>query len=313
MSCKINGKTLPPIAVGTWSWGGGYNGSGIVFGSKSNPEALRESFDIAVKNGFDLFDTAAVYGMGSSEKLLAEFSRGKDLIFSDKYTPLGKFSPEKVDKMYNGSIEKFGGRIPDIYWLHQPVQIESTLEYLCRMKKEGRIGSIGVSNFNREQLTIADQTVKKHGCSIAGVQNHFSLLYRESEENGVLEWCRKNGAVFFAYMVLEQGALTGKFNSKNPMPRFSRRGRAFNRKCLQKIEPLLAELETVGKAHGLSVSETASAYAIAKGALPIIGVTKPYQAESLSKTAAGKLTADEVLKLERAADATGVRVKAGWE
>lgn len=313
MSYKINGKVIPPIAVGTWSWGNGQNGSGIVFGTKADPAALKDSFNIAMENGFTLFDTAAVYGMGNAEKLLAEFSKGKEFIFSDKYSPMGKFSEEKLVTMYNGSVEKFGGRIPDIYWLHQPKQIEQALPYLCRMKKEGKIGSIGVSNFNLEELKLADKIVKENGCTISGIQNHFSLLFRTSEENGVLGWCKENDVPFFAYMVLEQGALTGRFTSKNPMPRFSRRGLAFNKSRLKKIEPLLTELEGMGKAHGVSVSEAATAYAIAKGAVPIIGVTKPYQAESLARTAAVKLTVNEIEKLEKTAAATGVKVKASWE
>ena len=312
MSFVINGKELPAIAVGTWAWGSGTNGSKMVFGSKSNPEALKESFEIAFKSGFTLFDTAAVYGMGNSEKILAEFADGKDFIFSDKYTPLKKFSPEKVDNMYSESVEKFNGRIPDIYWLHQPKYIEETLPYLCQMQKDGKIGSIGVSNFDFEQLQAANDIVKKNGCTIAGVQNHFSLLHRDSDKNGVLEWCKNNNAVFFAYMVLEQGALTGKFNSKKKMPFFSRRGFAYN-KHLKKLEPLFKELEDIGKKHGLTISQTATAYAISKGTLPIIGVTKPYQAKELAKTASEVLSKGEILQLETTADEIGVKVKAGWE
>ncbi len=312
MSYTINGKEIPSVAIGTWAWGGGTNGSKMVFGSKSDPDTLKESFDIAFKNGFTLYDTSAVYGMGNAEKLLAEFADGKDFIFSDKYTPMKKFSPETVDKMYSESVEKFSGRIPDIYWLHQPRYIEETLSYLCKMKKDGKIGSIGVSNFNFEQLQLANDIVRKNGCTIDGVQNHFSLLHRVSEKNGVLEWCQNNNAVFFAYMVLEQGALTGKFNSKKKMPIFSRRGFAYN-KHLKKIEPLLAELEEIGKKHKLTVSQTATAYAISKGMVPIIGITKPYQAEELSKTVSEKLTKGEILQLETTADETGITVKAGWE
>ena len=312
MSFTINGKALPPIAVGTWAWGGGANGSKIVFGSKSDPQTLRESFNIAYESGFTLFDTAAVYGMGNAEKLLAEFTDGKDFTFSDKYTPMKKFFPELLDKMYNESISIFKGRIPDIYWLHQPKYIEDTLPFLCQMQKDGKIGSIGVSNFNFAQLQTADDIVKKHGCNIAGVQNHFSLIHRVSDKNGVLEWCKNNNAVFFAYMVLEQGALTGKFNSEKKMPFFSRRGFAYN-KHLKKLEPLFEQLDSIGKKHGLTVSQTAAAYAISKGTLPIIGITKPYQARELAKTASEKLSNEEILKLETVADEIGVKVKAGWE
>ena len=214
--------------------------------------------------------------------------------------------------MYSESVEKFNGRIPDIYWLHQPKYIEETLPYLCQMQKDGKIGSIGVSNFDFEQLQAANDIVKKNGCTIAGVQNHFSLLHRDSDKNGVLEWCKNNNAVFFAYMVLEQGALTGKFNSKKKMPFFSRRGFAYN-KHLKKLEPLFKELEDIGKKHGLTISQTATAYAISKGTLPIIGVTKPYQAKELAKTASEVLSKGEILQLETTADEIGVKVKAGWE
>ena len=313
MSFTINNKQLPPIAVGTWGWGTGANGSGIVFGSKPDHDRLKESFDIAYGSGFTLFDTAHVYGMGTAEKLLGEFADGKQIILSNKYTPVSKFSEDKVSSMYGESLRDLGDRKPDIYWLHQPKYIEETLTCLCKMQKEGKIGSIGVSNFGLEQLRLADKVVKKNGCTIAGVQNHFSLLFRESLDNGVVDWCSKNGAVFFAYMVLEQGALTGRFTSKNPLPFFSRRGMAFTRQRLKKIEPLLAELEDVGKAHGLTVSQTSAAYAIARGTLPIIGVTKPYQAADLAKIASAPLSSDEAARLEKAADDTGVRVKAGWE
>ncbi|MBQ3968963.1 MAG: aldo/keto reductase [Clostridia bacterium] len=313
MSRKINGKEIPQIAVGTWAWGAGQNGSKIVFGANADPKNLKESFDIAMKSGFNLFDTAAVYGMGNAEKLLAEFSKGKDIVLSDKYTPLGGFSEKKIMEMYEGSKEKFSDRLPDIYWLHQPKFIEENIKVLCKMKKEGKIGSIGVSNFNLEQLKLAEKVAKENGCRIAGVQNHFSLLFRNSDKNGVIDWCKKNSAVFFAYMVLEQGALTGKYTSKNPMPFFSRRGMAFNKSRLKKIEPLLENLEEIGKRHGLSTSETASAYVIKKGTVPIIGVTKPYQAESLAKIAAARLSEQEIEELEKTAEMTGVTVKAGWE
>lgn len=313
MRYTINGKIIPPIAVGTWSWGSGYNGSKMVFGAKADLNSLRESCYTAYESGFTLFDTAYVYGMGNSERLLADFSKGKDIILSDKFTPISKYSAKKIDKMLNSSTETFGGRIPDIYWLHQPKDVEDNLAYLCKLQKQNKIGSIGVSNFNFEQLKLADEVLKSNNCMLSGVQNHLSLLYRESDNNGVLDWCKINNIPFFAYMVLEQGALTGKYSVKNPLPMFSRRGRAFNKKRLVQIEPLISELENTGKNHGLSISETASAYAIAKGTIPIIGITKKYQAEALVKIARTQLSADEVYQLEKAADETGIKVKAGWE
>ena len=96
------------------------------------------------------------------------------------------------------------------------------------------------------------------------------------------------------------------------MPLFSRRGFVYN-KHLKKLEPLFEELESIGKKHGLTVSQTAIAYAISKDTLPIVGITKTYQAKELSKIASEKLTNGEILQLETTADEIGIKVKAGWE
>lgn len=313
MSYSINGKIIPPIAVGTWAWGSGMNGSKMVFGTAVEEELLKECFDIALEGGFRLFDTAAVYGMGEAERILGELSKNENIILSDKFTPSKGFSQRKIDTALNGSTEKLNGKIPDIYWLHSPQNIEKNLEYFCELKRQNKIGGIGVSNFGFEDLMLAVDVLKRNGCKLSGVQNHFSLLYRRSEEVGVLDWCKNNGVPFFAYMVLEQGALTEKYNKNNPMPRFSRRGMTFTKSKLKKTEPLIKLLESVGNKYNITVSETAVAWSISKGCVPIIGVTKPYQAESLKRSADATLTADDVKFLEDTAKATGISIGASWE
>lgn len=313
MSYLVNGKKLPPIAVGTWAWGSGMNGSKMIFGNKSDEQALKESFEVAYKNGFNLFDTAYVYGMGEAEKILNRFAESADIILSDKYTPSKNFSAKKIDEILHNSTEKFGGQIPDIYWLHSPVNIEKNLEHFCTLKKQNKIGGIGVSNFGMEDLLLAEKILKRNGFTLSGVQNHYSLLYTRSENLGILDWCKANNVPFFAYMVLEQGALTGKYSSKNPMPRFSRRGLAFSKSKLGKIEPLIKALEDIGNKHNISISETAVAWSVAKGCIPIIGVTKPYQAESLVKSANTKLSDEDIRILEKVAKGTGVEVSGSWE
>lgn len=69
------------VMIGTWAWGSGYNGSGMIFGSKSDEQTLKCTFDKAVELGFTKWDTAAVYGMGSCEKLLGGFINGRTDIF----------------------------------------------------------------------------------------------------------------------------------------------------------------------------------------------------------------------------------------
>lgn len=313
MTFKINEKDIPPAAIGTWAWGGGFNGSRMIFGTSPDSNILKETFQIAYDNGFNLWDTAAVYGMGNAELILGECTKDRNIIISDKYTPMGKFNPKAIDKALSESVKRLNGTIPDIYWLHMPKNLDENIEYLCLLLKQHKIGSIGVSNFNLEQIKRAESILNKHGFQLSGVQNHYSLLYRCSEKAGIINWCVERNIPFFSYMTLEQGALTGHYNSKKGFPIFSRRNFAFPKSMLKKIEPLHNELKSVGEKHGLSIAEIAIIWAISKNTVPIIGITKPYQAEALAKIHNTILMEEDIARLELASTKTGVEVSGSWE
>ena len=89
------------VMIGTWAWGAGYNGSGDVFGKRYEESSLKETFEEAVRNGLTKWDTAAVYGMGSCEKLLGKFIAGHDDIFlSTKYFPNKRFRKGDLEKSF---------------------------------------------------------------------------------------------------------------------------------------------------------------------------------------------------------------------
>lgn len=90
------------------------------------------------------------------------------------------------------------------------------------------------------------------------IQNHYSLLYRSSEYAGILDYCKENGIDFYAYMVLEQGALSGKYNTKNPLPEGSQRGDTYN-PILSQLEKLTDVMRSVGEKHGAAVAQVAIA------------------------------------------------------
>lgn len=112
---------------------------------------------------------------------------------------------------------------------------------------------------------MADSILAEDGLKISAVQNHYSLLYRSSEEAGIIDYCNKNNIVFFSYMVLEQGALTDKYNKQNPIPSGTRRGEAFNRDVLKKIESLIKAMKEIGSKHNTSTAQIATAWSIEKG------------------------------------------------
>ena len=144
------------------------------------------------------------------------------------------------------------------------------------------------------------------------MQNHFSLLYRSSEEAGILDYCKENDTTFFAYMVLEQGALTGRYSSNNPLPEGSGRGETYN-KILPQLDLLLAAMRLMAERRKATISQIAIAWAIAKHTLPIIGVTKTkYIAETVA-AASISLTSEESALLENLAAKTGVDTKGSWK
>lgn len=85
-----------------------------------------------------------------------------------------------------------------------------------------------MSNHNLDEIKLADQILGEAGFRVEAVQNHYSLLYRSSEKAGILDYCREHDIQFFAYMVLEQGALTGKYSPDNPLPEGSSRAEIYN-------------------------------------------------------------------------------------
>lgn len=113
-------------------------------------------------------------------------------------------------------------------------------------------------------------------------------------------------------MTLEQGALSGKYDTEHPFPDGSARAKVFN-PLLPKIEVITAELKRVAASHDVSAAQIATAYAINKGVLPILGVTKMYQVEEAVKMVDIALTAEEIAALEAAADKSGADSIQFWE
>lgn len=304
------------IVLGTWSWGAGFAGGDQVFGNNLGVEELKPVFDEAMANGLNLWDSAVVYGMGASENVLAAFTKAckrEEVLISTKFTPqIAGDTENPVADMLAGSLERFATDYIDIYWIHNPADVERWTPMLVDLVKSGKVKRVGVSNHNLAQIKCAEEILSKEGVHISAVQNHFSLLYRSSEKAGILDYCKKNGIDFWAYMVLEQGALSGKYDTAHPLPAGSQRGDTYN-PLLPQIERLVAVMRTVGDKYSVTPAQVALAWAIAKGTTPIIGVTKPAQVQDAVRAMQVALTADEVNMLEDAAESTGVDTRGSWE
>lgn len=308
--------TIPKIALGAWSWGAGAAGGDQVFGNHLFEEELKPVFEKAMECGLNLWDTAAVYGEGTSERILGNFVkdvRRDSIILSTKFTPqIAGSSPDAMQEMIDGSKERLHTDVIDVYWIHNPMDIEKWTPDLIPLAKSGQIKTIGVSNHNLAEIKRANEILAAEGLKVSAVQNHYSLLHRSSERAGILDYCKENGITFYSYMVLEQGALTGRYSEENPFPEGSGRAEAYN-PHLKELTALIDELKIIGTRFDASSAQVATAWAIAKGTLPIIGVTKVHQVEEAIKAAQIELTADEISRLERLGDETGVHTLREWE
>ena len=307
---------MKKIALGTWAWGAGAFGGDTVFGSNTDVENLKPVFEAAMKAGLNLWDTATVYGMGESERILGTLAKPferEDVLISTKFTPqIAEIYENSVKKMADASIERMGCDYIDIYWIHNPMDVERWTPGLISLLQSGKVKRVGVSNHNIAEIRRANEILGEAGFKVSAVQNHFSLLYRSSEKGGVLDYCRENGIEFWAYMVLEQGALSGKYNKENPLPAESDRGKKYN-PVLPQLEALTDEMTAIGRKYDASCSQIGIAWAIAKGATPLIGATKERHVVEAAEAADIVLTAEEVARLEQLADAAGIDTRGGWE
>ena len=148
------------IVLGTWSWGSGAVGGDEVFGNHLGAETLKRVFALAMNEGMNFWDTAYVYGMGASEEMLASFTRP---LPRESYRISTKFTPQVADAqaadpvaaMLERSLACFGIDAVDMFWIHNPADVERWTPLLAPLVKSGKAKKIGLSNHSFAQLRRA--------------------------------------------------------------------------------------------------------------------------------------------------------------
>ena len=114
---------LPRIALGAWAWG-----NDGTFGGHYTADSLKDVYETAMANGLNLWDTATVYGMGTSERILGELihnTKREDVILSTKFTPqIEDGTPQAMEHMLDASLESMHTDYIDVYWIHNPMNVE---------------------------------------------------------------------------------------------------------------------------------------------------------------------------------------------
>ena len=301
------GKTdvqVTPLGIGAWSWGDRFFWG---FGGDYDEQDVRQAFDTSLEAGINFFDTAEMYGLGNSERLLGKFARasGQSVVIATKFAPLPwRLWKGRLLAALKGSLRRLSMDQVDLYQLHYPfplVSIEMLMEGMAQAVERGLTRSVGVSNYNAGQMIKAQSILAEHGIPLASNQVIFSLLDRDIERDGLLDLCRQEQITVIAYSPLGQGVLTGKYTPENPPSGI--RGRRYNRSYLEKIQPLIRRMREIGDDHdGKTPAQVALNWTICKGTIPIPGAKNGRQAHENAGALGWQLSQDEVDALDHASD-----------
>lgn len=310
MAKKLSIETVPlgtsdirvnPLGIGTWAWGARF-----FWGEYSFPD-IQAAFDTSLAGGVTLFDTAEVYGMGRSETLLGTClkSTQQPVVTATKFFPFPwRFTKGSLLHNLRNSLKRLGLPRVDLYQIHwpsPPMPIDLWVSALGDAIEAGLTRLGGVSNYDVDQTRRANTLLENRGVHLASNQVHYSLLRRAPEHSGLLELCQELKITLIAYSPLAQGVLTGKYTPNNPLPGV--RGQRYSRDLLLRVQPLIGLMREIGQAHGdKTPTQVAINWVICKGALPIPGARNARQAQEILGALGWKLTQDEVVALEQAAD-----------
>jgi aryl-alcohol dehydrogenase-like predicted oxidoreductase len=291
------------LGLGAWAWG---DRSVWQYGRGYTEGDVRAAFQAAIAQGIRFVDTAEVYGLGRSERILGALVREgtQPVMVATKYFPWPwRLTSVSFLTALRGSLDRLGLDAVDLYQVHRPTPLmrpEYMMDAMFACVRSGMCRSVGVSNFDEADLVRAHEALARHGAPLASNQVHYSLLRRQVEQNGLLARCKELGVRVIAYSPLEMGLLTGKYGPGKPPP--GNRGLRYAG-VIGRIGPLLNTISDIGQEHGGKTNaQVALNWLIAKGTLPIPGAKTAAQAQENAGALGWSLTEDQIARLDRASD-----------
>jgi aryl-alcohol dehydrogenase-like predicted oxidoreductase len=310
ISKRTLGKTnieVTPIGLGMmeFSGGGGLVGSAFpVIGQGEKNATVKAALD----GGINWFDTAELYGAGVSEASLstalkAAGKKDDEVVVATKWWPLFR-TARNIPRTIQNRIRFLDGYTISLYMVHQPFGFsspEAEMEAMADLVESGKIRSVGISNFNAEQMRRAHKTLQERGLPLAVNQVRYSLLDRSIERNGILDTAKELGITIIAYTPLASGLLTGKYH-KNPellqKKSFFWRGRL--QSSIEKSHSLVTALEEIGAKYDATAAQIALNWVIhsqGETVVTIPGATKVQQAQESAGAMKFRISTDEITRL----------------
>jgi len=280
------------IGFGAWAIGGGNWAFG--WGPQDDGEAIA-AIHRAIEKGMNWIDTAAVYGLGHSEELVARALKGMSekpyiftkcgLVWDDARKTSQNLKAESIRMECEASLRRLNVDVIDLYQVHWPVDkdLDEAWEMMEKLRSEGKVRYIGVSNYNVEQLK---QSMKI--APVSSLQPPYSLLNREYEKE-ILPFCKENGIGVIVYSPMGSGLLTGAMTRERiaamPSDDWRRNSNYFQEPALTQNLKLVEKLKTIGAKYGRSAGEVAIAWTLQNPAVTaaIVGGRNAGQVEGISK------------------------------
>lgn len=300
---------VPRLGVGAMTWGdpaglARWTPAKLAYGGAHGYAEEQRALEVSVAAGAMLFDTAAMYSGGASERRLGELARGKDVLLATKFPATLFFRVEQMPQELEASLARLGRTSVDLYQHHFPTNtaaIPRLMELLAEAVAAGKAKAVGVSNYSAEQLRLAQAVLARRGVPLASNQVEYSLLHRQPETNGVLEACRELGITLIAYSPLAMGALTGKYSASQKASGLRRFLPTFNPKAMSAVQPVVELLRKIGERYSKTPSQVALRWLIENPlVLPIPGAKNGKQAADNAGALSFSLTPAEIEALNQA-------------
>lgn len=319
---KLGNSDLQITRIGFGAWAAGGPGWEFSWGPQEDADSIA-AIHRALERGVNWIDTAAVYGMGHSEEVVAralkEWRGARPYIFTKcvlRWDAAGKITPNhsaaSIRQECEDSLRRLQTDVVDLYQAHWPPKdngpsLEEAWQTMAALQKEGKVRWIGVSNFDAAQMRRAQAIAP-----VTSNQPPYSVIRRAIEAE-TLPFCQQQGIGTISYAPMASGLLTGAMTRERatalPPDDFRSRNPEFREPRLSRNIELVERLRTVGARHGKGPGEVAIAWVLKNPAVTgaIVGARNAKQVDGIVGAADLKLSSQEIAEIEGAAAAAGGR------
>lgn len=297
------------VGVGAWAMGGG--GWAFAWGPQDDRESIA-AIHAALDRGVNWIDTAAVYGLGHSEEVVAKALEGRSArpyVFTKcerLWNERGEIRPslkaDSIRRECEASLRRLKAERIDLYQVHWPQpdeDVEEGWSTLVRLREEGKVRWIGVSNFNPQQMERCRRIAP-----VTSLQPPYSAVSPEIEED-ILPYCEQHGIGVIVYSPMKSGLLAGRMTRERvanlPQDDFRRRAAAFQEPQFSRNLELAGLMGRVGARRGVTAGVVAIAWTLRHPAVSgaIVGMRSPEQAGEVLSALEFRLDAEEIAEIDR--------------